>query len=228
MTPEVHENTGLLRLLQLVSPSLPVGAYSYSQGLESAVEINWVTNEKTANEWICGLLTESFVYLDVPLIIRFYKAWKCQNLKAVDYWNHFLYASRETMELQQEDVAMGHALARLLKELTVKYAAEYVVKEKVSFASMFALASSRWGIDLGSCLQGFCWSWCENQVVAAIKIVPLGQTAGQRILVNLSQKIPDAIEAGKRLDDFSIGRQTPSLCFASSWHETQYSRMFRS
>ena len=222
------EKSSQFRLWQLISPSLPVGAYAYSGGLEAAVEAGWVTDRHEAAEWIGSLLGFGLGHLDVPVFKRLYENCQTGDGKTFHYWNSYLLASRESAELQQEDKHLGRALYRLLTDLEVQmqpFCAEY---EDYAYCAMFAHASSAWEIPLQDALQGLLWSWCENQVAAAIKLVPLGQTAGQQLLTELQEQIPDCIQHGLGLSDEEIGFTLPGLGIASALHEIQYSRLFRS
>lgn len=218
-----------LRLWQLISPALPVGAYSYSQGLEYAVERDWVNSADTTFDWIQGLLNHSLGHLDVPVLQRLHAAWSADNQDKLTYWNNFLLASRETMELRAEDRQMGLALAMLLPELGLREAEAWKIKKRQpSFALMFTLAAARWGVDAAQTAEGYLWAWCENQVTAAVKLVPLGQTAGQQLLMNTASIIPEAVKQGFVLNDDEIGWLAPGFAMASVKHETQYTRLFRS
>lgn len=218
-----------LRLWQLISPALPVGAYSYSQGLEYAVERGWVDSAETAGDWIQGLLGHSLAHLDVPVLQRLHAAWREDAQEKLAYWNRFLLASRETLELRAEDRNMGMALATLLPELGLGEAETWKTKEQSPcFALMFALAAAKWGVDAEQTAEGYLWAWCENQVMAAVKLVPLGQTAGQKLLMKAASIIPEAVKQGFALNDDDIGWLAPGFALASVKHETQYTRLFRS
>lgn len=216
----------ILRLMQLVSPGLPVGAYAYSHGLEYAVHAGWVNDEASTADWVLGIMNHSLCLLDVPVLMRLYRAWQVSSHDSVHYWNNFLYASRESDELQEEDHHLGTALARLLAELEMPDAKPWLTNSRASFATLFALAAVRWEISLSEAANGYLWSWTENQVITAIKLLPLGQTAGQRVLSEAVKKIPDAVERGFQVKDNEIGFLAPGLGIASSLHETQYSRLF--
>lgn len=218
----------LLRLLQLVSPTLPVGAYAYSQGMEQAVELGWIGNEAQAAGWIEGVLGNGLARLDAPVLARLHAAWTCNDAAQVGHWNAFLYACRESAELQAEDRTLARALVRLLTDLGVADARRFAEDERITFAALFALAAVHWRIPAVHCVQGYLWSWCENQVAAAIKLVPLGQTAGQRMLLRLGARIPELARAALELADDDIGQVMQGQAMASAWHETQYSRLFRS
>lgn len=224
----VPVEVSLLRLMQLASPALPVGAYAYSQGLEHAVCAGWVRDEATAAEWISGLLEHALCRLDVPVLFRLYVAWAAEDGEQVECWAAFLRASRESAELQAEDRQLGGALARLLADLEFPEARPWTHHPCRSFAVLFALAATRWRIPVKDMLGGYLWAWGENQVAAAIRLVPLGQTAGQRILSQLVQRIPCAVERALGFGDDDVGFFTPGLGIASAAHETQYSRLFRS
>lgn len=217
-----------LRLWQLISPTLPIGAFAYSQGLEFAVEQDWVDNETSAAQWIIGLIKHSLCALDIPVLSRVYAAWQSGDLPGVIQWNRYLQASRESHELLMEDRQIGNALKRLLHDLQVSPATHWPEEEPPSFATMFALAASHWQVPLTEACRGYAWCWSENQVAAAIKLVPLGQTAGQRILSRIIEEIPPAVEQGLLLTDDEIGLSAQGLGIASARHETQYTRLFRS
>lgn len=218
----------LLRLLQLCSPALPVGAYAYSQGLESAVERGWVHDETSAGAWILGLLNHTVRRLDLPVFARVYAAWSVEDTDAVRRWNARLYASREAAELQREDRHLGAALARLLSDLGLEKAASWRNAPRVCFATLFSLAAVQWEIPLAEAATGYAWTWTENQVAAATRLIPLGQTASQRLLVAAGPAIAAAVADGLALPDEDIGGAAPGLALAGALHETQYSRLFRS
>ena len=221
-------SVSLMRLMQLTSPSLPVGAFAYSGGLESAVEIGLLHDLNSTQGWIKNIMVEGLARLDVPLFYRIYEAWQANDQVALKSFNNQMFAQRETSELQAEDAHMGGALSRLLSDLEMTETALWTRAERVSFTTMFALASVRWDIDIEQAATGLVWSWLENQVAAAIKLVPLGQTDGQRLIGQLLQEIPDLLDQAKQLSDDEIGSSLPMLAILSAQHETQYSRLFRS
>ena len=223
---DITNNIALLRLFQLVSPALPVGAYAYSQGLECAVDQKWINDEEETRLWLTGLLKSNLAYLDVPVLKRLYEAWEENDLEELVYWNRFLYVSRESHELQKEDQHLGAALMRLLTQLGVEDRCREL--SPTCYATAFTLAATTWSVPKRDALTGYVWSWLENQVAAAIKLVPLGQTAGQRILSEVLGEVPDAIDVGLSLSDEQIGFIAPSLAMASAAHEAQYSRLFQS
>jgi urease accessory protein len=217
----------LLRLLQLTSPSLPVGAFAYSQGLEWVVETGGVRNARQTLDWISGVLHNGQARLDIPVLIRLHEAWQERDAEAFDDWNQYLLACRTTAELQQEDRHMGRALKRLLQSLMPECVAN-VPNGEISYVAMFAVAAGCWRIDSEAACAGFLWSWAENQIAAAVKLVPLGQTQGQTLLMQLAEQIPDAVKTGMEMETRHIGAVTPALSMASAKHETQHTRLFRS
>lgn len=222
------DHPALLRLLQLCSPALPVGAYAYSQGLESAVERSWVRHEDSAGAWILGLLAHNLRWLDLPVFARLYAAWQEHDPLALHRWNAHLYAAREAAELQDEDRHLGQALARLLADLGLDAAEPWRSAHRVCFATLFSLAAVHWHIPLPAAATGYAWTWTENQVTAATRLIPLGQTASQRLLVAAGPVIAATVTAGLALADDEIGAAAPGLALAGALHETQYSRLFRS
>lgn len=217
-----------LRLWQLISPALPVGAYAYSQGLEYAITEAWVHDETSALTWISGISQHSIVTLDLPVMQRMHHAWQRNDEAQLLYWSRFLAASRESSEILAEDNHLGKSLARLLGDLEVEQAVPWSFKQEVNFPLMFSLAAAHWEIEIQQALAGYLWAWCENQVAVAIKTIPLGQTAGQRVLSALIKQVPTWIDQSSGIEDDAIGVLCPGLAIASAHHETQYSRLFRS
>ena len=227
---EPSERLAFLRLLQLASPALPVGAFAYSQGLEPAVTLGLVTDEDSASRWILGLLAGPVTTLDLAVFARIWRALAAGDLDAAWRWNAFLLASRSTAELQSEDRHLGAALARVLVTLGIS---EAVRKDEAkigfpTFVSMFALATARWKIDLRSALEAFAFTWAQAQTSAAVRLVPLGQSAGVRILADAAMVIPSAVDRALTIDDDDVGAAAPLQAVLSAGHETQYSRLFRS
>ncbi len=217
-----------LRLLQLTSPALPVGAYAYSQGLEQAIDAGWVTSAGQLQDWVGGLLQHAVCKLDIPILLRLHAAWCADDQNAVRHWSAWLHACRESAELQAEDRQLGSALARLLLDLGLEEARPWLSDEQATYATLFALAAARWGIAAHDMALGFLWSWSENQIMAALKLMPLGQTAGQRMLSALIKQLPAILQRAEACTDADIGQLAPAQAIASARHETQYSRLFRS
>jgi urease accessory protein len=227
-TPEPGAPASLLHLLRLVSPALPVGGYTYSQGLEYAVEAGWVASEADTEDWMRGQLEAVMAYVDAPLLLRLMAAFAHRDEALARRWSRLALACREAAELRAEERRMGASLARLLADLGVGAARPWLRSPDAAFITLFALASVHWGIDPRTALGGYLWAWTEARVAAAVKLVPLGQTAGQRILIRTAEVIPKVIASAWYLDDDEIGASAPGLAIASACHETQYSRLFRS
>ncbi|MBI1423733.1 MAG: urease accessory protein UreF [Gammaproteobacteria bacterium] len=217
-----------LRLWQLISPALPVGAYAYSGGLEYALHAEWLHDADAVEQWIRGLLQHNLSHLDVPVLQRCYLAWSHGDSEALTYWSEFIVAARESAELRAEDLHLGRALATLLTDLDMAEAAAYRLSDSAPFVCLLALAGVKWQVPIDQLASGLLWSWSENQVAAAIKLVPLGQTIGQKMLLRIAEDIPGAVATGLALEDDDIGALAPGLGIASALHETQYSRLFRS
>ena len=221
----------LVRLLQLASPALPIGAYSYSQGLEWAIEARQVHDAASAATWIGDMLRLVVARGEAAMLWRLAEAAERGDWPQVSDWNELFRASRETAELRAETEQMGGSLARLAGDLgllddAARDAADTMAP--VTLPAAYALASRGFGIAPQDALTAYVWSWLENQVLCAVKIIPLGQLAGQRLLVELGAQVPAAAELARSIADADISTFAPGLVIASSRHETQYTRLFRS
>ena len=241
----VQESTGInaasiLSLLHISSPALPVGAFAYSQGLEYALDAGWCKNREDVQAWIEENLKYGLGQLDLPVFLRMYNAWKDKDETAIQYWNETLLAFRESKELYLEDIQVGSAYAQwhLGQEKgqgqgeehnkTIGRSSYIEMLEKPTVVAMSSLASVLSDIDAQTALLGFIWSWCENQIASASKAMPMGQTDGQRILQSLIPKIVEICEQANHIADDEIGTGLMGVAMASSLHEQQYSRLFRS
>ncbi len=229
---DLHGSSQLLRLLHLAGPALPIGGFHFSQGLEYAVDRGWVRDEATALDWIGGILASSIATLDLPVLFRLHSAWMENDHLAVHRWNAFLIACRETAELRAEDRHLGGALLRVLAEMQLETELLEPSVAKGSFgvahATAFAFACARWEIPAAAAAQTHAWAWVENQVLAAVKLVPLGQSAGQRLLHAFIPTLAAHCARAAVMRDDEIGICTASSAVASGRHETQYTRLFRS
>lgn len=218
----------LSRLLQLASPALPVGAFAYSEGLESAVAEGLVVNYGDAESWIVGGLEDGFARLDLPVFGRLYRAFTDGDIDQARACSHWLRACRDTAETRQSDRDMGQALARLLDQLGVEAAGEWTRWPATTFPTMFALAAVKWSCAREAAAEALGYAWCETRVAAAIKLVPLGQTDGQRLLLTCGTRLPGLVEAciNVELDDIAGGM--PGVFMGSAAHEVLTTRLFRS
>jgi urease accessory protein len=218
----------LVRLLHLVSPSLPVGGFTYSQGIEWAVEQGWLRDASDTERWLADQLEASLVRLDLPLAARMMAAVAAAERNALAGWIDLLLASRETSELRAEERQRGRALADLLRAWDLPEVGAWRDLLAQSQTAGFAFAAVRWNIPVADALSGLAFAWVENLTLAAIKLVPLGQTDGQRILARLAAAVPGAVDLALALRDDAIGASSPALAIASARHERQYTRLFRS
>ncbi|MCT7962729.1 urease accessory protein UreF [Laspinema sp. D1] len=275
----------LLSLLQLASPALPVGAYSYSEGLEMLVERGIVNSAESLQNWMNWELREGAISLDGAVMVRASNAANTGNWQKVQEWNHWSSATRETEELRQQSWQMGNALLRLLMNLwPVEEPVEgehfnvekrpnppapfptreggerrkfppplvgeggrgersdwflgkiemlpveltSLSEEDCNFAVAFGIAASYWQIPPDVALLGYLQSWACNFIGAGVKLIPLGQTAGQQLLFNLQPNLVTAVQTILRVEDDDLSSCTWGLSLASMQHESQYSRLFRS
>jgi len=212
----------LLAAMRLASPSLPVGAFAYSQGLEFAVEAGWLTSADDTEQWLRGILTQGLGHLDIPLLARLYRA--LPDADRFSHWNHYVLAARESRELRQEERQLGRALRQMLLKLQQPVPPD----EDISWLAMFAWASRQWQLNEADTCLAFAWSWLENQLAAAAKSVPIGQTDVQAILGRSLPLLVAVCTGSRALADDDIGGGLPGLAMASILHESQYSRLFRS
>ncbi len=217
-----------MRLFQLSSAALPIGAFAYSQGLEQAVALGDVTDRDSALAWISGMLGRSVLSLDVPVFARLHRAFADGDAVAARRWNDYLFAARGSAELRAEERQVGSALARLLSREGVEAAAPWVADPRVTLASSFALASVAWSAPAPHAALSYCFAWAEAQVGAATRLVPLGQTDAQRVLGILIQQAAAGVDAALTRPDEELSSTTPGQLLLSALHETQYSRLFRS
>lgn len=227
MAATIITEPGLLRLLQLSSSTLPVGGYSFSLGLEYAVEAGWVTDLAGTEDWLEVQLNQSFARVDLPIAMRLYRALDAADVEGFSYWTSYLLACRETTELSLTETAMGGALLRLLRELKLPVSDEIGCLPP-SFTALFVWAGHHWGLGERACQMGLFWAWLEAQVAAAVKLVPLGQTDAQRLLGKIQELFPEALEQADAIPDDLVGASMPGIALASAKHEHQYCRLFRS
>ena len=218
----------LLRLMQLVSPSLPIGGFTYSQGIEWAVETGWLKTAADLDGWLADQLQSSLARVDLPMLLRMQAAAGARDPRVMTAAIDHLIAARETMELRLEESNRGRALADLLLAWDLAEAREWRPVLARSQAAGFAFAAAAWGIVPRRAAAGYAWAWLEGLVLTAVKCVPLGQTQGQQVLLRLAGLIPAVLDHAQACADDAIGASCPALAIASSAHETQYTRLFRS
>jgi urease accessory protein len=225
--PDTQSTAALPHLLRLTSLSMPVGGFSYSRGLEAAVHAGWVTDEATAQDWILGTLQSNFASLDGALFWRMATALERAAVETFLQADAWLAAARESRELQNEDRRLAEALLRLLIELDVP-CPKHVTSCVRTFPGAFALAAQHWRIPPRQSLTGLLWTYVEAQVMAAMRLAPIGQAAGQRIMIAAVDPIENAAALSRTIPDDDIGATAQALAIGSAWHETQYSRLFQS
>ena len=223
--------TSLLHLLQLASPSLPIGAYSYSQGLESAMANGQVHDQASARLWLVATLHDVVARFEAPLLWRLMQAWLQEDAAAVTHWTEIALAGRDTAEFRAETVQMGYSLTRLVTELDLANPALLTIlhaQPDVPLPTALAFAAVALDVPPEMALLGMLFSWAENQVLVCVKSVPLGQVAGQRLLLSLRPELEAASLAVQALDDDDLCNWSPGLSLRSMQHEVQYSRLYRS
>jgi urease accessory protein len=240
------KDIALARLLQLTSQALPIGGYSHSQGLESAIEHGIVSDEGSLLRWISDILEFSMKSFEIPSLLAMSAAWSQSNSAAVAALNDEFLAARESAEMRAAAVQMGFSLRALLctlPDLPPGSLDALRSMREPSLPCAWSAAIAAWHIEPREAVIGYLWTWAENQVLVAMKAVPIGQTAGQRVLFAVGSRITaiaadldpgtmsagaDATGAGKIAELPGWSNFCPGLAILSSQHETQYSRLFRS
>lgn len=223
--------TALLHLLQLASPSLPIGAYSYSQGLEAALEKGIVRDEASAREWIADTLHHVVARFEAPVLWRLLQAFAQRDLATVTEWTERFVAARDTAEFRAETIQMGYSLAKLAIDLKMaddELRGILEAQAEVPLPAALAYAVVALGVPHEAALLGMLFSWAENQVLVCVKSVPLGQVAGQRVLLSLRPELEHAAQTAMHLEDHELSNWSPGLSLFSMQHEVQYSRLYRS
>ena len=228
--PEQLPASSLLQLIWLASPALPVGGFSYSEGLEAAVDRAGVDTERAASDWLVDQLHLSLARSDLPVINQAITAWRQTDAARSASLNAWILQTRETSELRAQTEQMGRSLLEWLRNhntaTPAQIAACAALQPTYPVAYALAVAATLAGVRDG--LLAFTFGWAENMTQSAIKAVPLGQSAGQRILARLAAEIPDAVDRAMSLPDDERQAFSPMLAILSAQHETQYSRLFRS
>jgi len=217
-----------LRLLQLASPALPIGGYSYSSGLESAIESGRVTDAQTAFQWIDDAMSLVIGRFDAPLLAAALHACREDDHSRLTELNRLALAARETAELRLESEQMGYSLMQWV--IQVPGIGERLAAPAMPVSTVVAWAVAAWRLNLQplDAVTGFLWSFAENQVTVLIKAMPIGQIQAQRVLLRLGERIGTVVEAALQLAPSEWSNAAPGLAIASMHHETQYSRLFRS
>ena len=224
----------LLQLMWLASPALPIGGFSYSEGIEAGVDSACIATFREANDWLVDQLHLTLERADLAVVAKAIPAWRRDDLDRIDELNNWVLQTRETSELRLQTEQMGRSMLDWLRKQPSFHVNFQVDRNAQDFLKsptyplVFALAASATQASVRDCLMSFAFGWAENMTQAAVRAVPLGQTDGQRILANLADSIPATVDAAIRLQDSERQAFSPMLAILSSQHETQYSRLFRS
>lgn len=218
-----------LSILQLASPALPVGAYSYSEGLETMVENGAIANQQNLQDWLEAQLRYGSIRVEAAVMVRAYQSVNMGDLAALTRWNLWLSAARETEELRAASWQMGRSLIQLLGKLIPQILPIVnSVDNPCNYAIAFGIASAHWQVNIKAAILGYLHSWASNLITAGVKLIPLGQTAGQELLLNLQPLLNTAAMEIMALEDDNLDCCSWGLSLASMQHETQYTRLFRS
>ena len=221
-------------LLHLASPTLPIGGFSYSQGLESAISNGLINNAQQAKRWIQDHLEGVIANSEAVVWVYLYHAWRAKDVNQIAKWNTWFWASRETSEFRNETEQMGWSLFKLIQDLGWAEQNDLTIFESIKPITLpcaHAFVCQHKNIQVRNGVHIYLFAWLENQVISAMKAIPLGQVAGQKILTELSQTLTNLLEGiieKSQADDFSLNTFSMQLSILSSRHENQYSRLFRS
>lgn len=225
----------LLQLMWLASPALPIGGFSYSEGVEAGVDAAYIASFDTTNNWLIDQLHLTLARADLAAVAKAIPAWRRDDLDRIDELNDWVLQTRETSELRLQTEQMGRSMLDWWRkqpsfhsDLRDNFENDQDFLKSPTYPLVFALAASSTQASIRDCLMSFAFGWAENMTQAAVRAVPLGQTDGQRILANLAEHIPASVDAAMRLQDSERQAFSPMLAILSSQHETQYSRLFRS
>ncbi|MDA8478487.1 urease accessory protein UreF [Citrobacter sp. Awk 4] len=220
--------TQQLRLMQLASSSLPVGSFTWSQGLEWAVESGWVKNVDEFARWQTQQMERNFFTVDLPLFARISRACEQDDIVAARRWTAYLLACRETRELRAEERNRGAAFTRLVVDWIADCPSPWRVLMADSQLCGMAWLGVQWRIPLPDLALSLGYSWIESAVMAGVKLVPFGQQAAQRLILALCEHFAQGMIQALQCPDENLGSATPLAAIASARHETQYCRLFRS
>ena len=223
-------DSSLMQLMWLASPALPIGGFSYSECLEAAVDTERAATESEASVWLVDQLHMTLARSELPAVAQAIAAWRADDQPRIAELNAWVLQTRESAELRAQTEQMGKSLLEWLKNHTTATPAQIALlaAQEPTYPIAFALAASATQAPVRECLLAFAFGWAENMMQAAIKAVPLGQSAGQRILSALTAEIPSAVDYALGVSDDTRQTFSPMLAILSSQHEVQYSRLFRS
>ena len=225
------QSAALLHLLQLASPSLPIGAYSYSQGMETAIERGVVKDEASAHRWIIDHLHQVVAQFEAPILWRLLQAFSVNDKGAVNDWTEVFIAARDSAEFRAETIQMGYSLAKLVADLKIAddtLLALLQSQAEIPLPTALACAAVALQVPHEAVMLGSLFSWAENQVLVCVKSVPLGQVSGQRLLLSLRPELELAARKAQQLPGDELSNWAPGLSLLSMQHEVQYSRLYRS
>ncbi|HZS80661.1 MAG TPA: urease accessory UreF family protein [Herbaspirillum sp.] len=225
------QTQALLHLLQLASPLLPIGAYSYSQGLEAAIENGTVKHEDSARAWIVDTLHEVVARFEAPILWRLLRAFAERDANAVALWSERFIAARDTAEFRAETMQMGYSLGKLAVDLQIgddDLRGLMPAQLEAPLPTALAYAAVALNVPHDAALLSMLFAWAENQVLVCVKSIPLGQVAGQALLLALQPELEAAAQTAQALTDDELANWSPGLSLLSMEHEVQYSRLYRS
>lgn len=217
-----------MRLLQFLSPTAPVGNYSYSQGLEWAVNEGWIHDAESFQVWVKEQVCTTLTVQELPILTRLYRSMLNKDVAAAEYWTQFSVAVRDTAELRQEERNRGESYLRMLESIESingSWPRSLFLRTPLASIAWFSVNNA---ISESSLLVAYAHNWLESSVITGVKAIPLGQSAGQKIIFQLASQLVNAVDRSLTISDDCVGVSLPAMSMASCGHEVLYSRIYRS
>ncbi len=217
----------LIALLWLSSPALPVGGFSYSEGLEGAIAGEWVHDAESASTWLVDQLHLSLARSDMAALALSVQAARANDTDALARVSQWVRCTRESAQARLQSEQMGKSMGAWA-HAACNAAGQAGPNQPYPVAYALAAVQLAPQASVADIATAYGFAWSEGMVGAAVRAVPLGQTAGQHLLRRLGAELPQAVHVATHTPFADLQAFTPNLAVVSSQHEHQYTRLFRS